>query len=174
MIKKEADVYMKFLLPELFYPQFSKKFDYDLWEKQLQTAEKKYEQYFKKCQKDIDKELLKIYESTDHFHDYNFQEIIFHANKFFSCKDKEDIIELHIFAKGKECVSLYLKDIISFSMNMNQLNNKDKDRVGLEDIVLCEIGYESKYNFINLYMISGTEMSIYFKNAEYTIDTLKS
>lgn len=164
---------MKFLDPNLFYPQFSKKFDYDLWEKQLQTARKKYEQYFEKCKKNIDKELLKIYESTNHFHDYNFHKIIFHANKFFLCKEKEDIIELRIFAEGKECISLYLKDIISFSMNMNQLNYKEKDREGLEDIVLCEIGYESKCSFINLFMISGTEMSIYFKNAEYTIDTFK-
>ncbi|MDE6947525.1 MAG: hypothetical protein K2P14_10125 [Anaeroplasmataceae bacterium] len=165
---------MKILDSNLFYPHFSKKFDYDLWKKKLQAAEMKYEEYLSNCKKDIDQELLKIYELTNHFHDYNFHKIIFHANKIFSCKDKVDIIEMRLFSKDANIISLYLKDIISFSMHMNQLNFKEQERIGLEDIVLCEIGYEKKCSFINLHMISGAEISIYFKNAKFKIKSLES
>ena len=164
---------MKFLDPNLFYPHFSKKFNYDLWEKKLQNVEMKYEEYSNNCKKDIDKELLKIYETTEHFHDYNFHKIIFHANKTFSCRDKVDIIEMRLFSKDEEEISLFLKDIIGFSMDMNQLNFKEQERVGLEDIVLCEIGYEFNCSFINLFLISGTEISINFKTANYKIEKYK-
>ena len=47
MIKKEADVYMKFLLPELFYPnRLDENFNEEAHFKEIKIAKESYNNYF--------------------------------------------------------------------------------------------------------------------------------
>lgn len=176
MIKKETDVYMKFLLPELFYPnRLDENFNEEEHFKEIKIAQENYNNYFEESKSMIDKRLLKLYEKTDRFHDYIVHDIDFQTHKNGFLKEKKDEIILILQSDDAEIIHLSLKDIVCYKLDFDQLGwTKREKQNGLGEIILCEIGYEQGYSFINFVLVYGAEISIYFQMANYKIEKYKN
>lgn len=166
---------MKFLLPELFYPnRLDENFNEESHLKKIKIAREKYNSYFEQSKSMIDKRLLKLYEKTDRFHDYIVHDIDFRTHKNDFLKENKDEIILILQSDDTEIVHLALKDIACYKLDFNQLGwTKREKRHGLGEIILCEIGYEQGYSFIDLMLTYGAEILICFKTANYKVEKYK-
>lgn len=162
---------MKFLDPKIFYPdRCDGNFNEEEHLKKIKVARDKYKKYFEESKSKVDKRLLKLYEKTDRFHDYIIHDIDFKTHKNAFLKENKDEIILMLQDADTEIVHFTLKDIVCYKMNFDQLGwTKHEKRFGLGEILLCEIGYEQGYSFINFALESNAEISIYFKTAKYNI-----
>ena len=140
---------MRFLKPYIFYPNKDDETTYS----KINEQWNKYNIHLKKNKDKIDKSLFELYQRTDRFHDYKILEIIY---------EFKDVNHMIVSVRMEDC---YRKTEYRMTFNgVCSFQMKSEDFAELEDIVLCEIGITKGINYLSLYLISGHEIEICFKD----------
>lgn len=157
---------MDYLKREIFYPLRGNADD-EVIHKTISA----YNEYIASIKDKLPKKLLKTYFDEDEFNDYVIRELLIVGNaRCYSKNSDEIIIKLCL---GKTEIDLYFNDISFLKLEME--NNKscwtiihnerqsDKSLIGIEEIVLCELGLVKdnlfKFEFVTS---SGANVVIQF------------
>lgn len=160
---------MQFLKKEIFYPIDGR---YD--DEKICLQRKNYVDYLDSIRDALPKNLLRSYDRAKGFHDYCVKSICVHGTAWCYFK-RSDVIDLDMFLYEDE-ISLQFSDL-SYLKLLNE--NKDgcwtevktaesekiheEENVGLEEIVLCEIGLvgNNKFRF-EFITSSGAVFEVHF------------
>lgn len=157
---------MDFLKKDIFYP-VNNKYDDNL----IKSALSNYGAYLDKIKNELPSQLYKAYITNDQFHDYVIKKIAICGNaQCYGAKSDKVSLEL-VF---EEIEILIEFDRISFVKLMNDGNsscwisvaqgsNQKEPLIGLEEVVLCELGIvNEKVYKVELLSSSGLIFEIHF------------
>lgn len=160
---------MDFLKKDIFYPSNGK---YN--EELINNANTKYDAYLESIKNKLPKNLIKFYNSEDRFHDYAIRKVVVLGNALcYGAKSDKIILEL-CFDEIEitiEFDSIYYLKLINDNKDSCWVSTGEKNEndsmVGLEEIVLCELGYikDNVFKF-ELLSSSGTILEIHFSKVK--------
>lgn len=154
---------MKFLKPEIFYPD-----NYYLADNatEMNFVREQYLKYLNENKGKINKRLFDLYNKHDQFHDFHLTDFSYSVDSY-KYKNGGDSITLRAEFDAIEYVFTFY-DVVKLNFIADNSSNGYFKMFGLEDIILCEIGFEDGYQFFNFYTSSGSLVDISFKKVKCT------
>lgn len=147
---------MNFLKPGIFYPELYNEDSFDL----IENTRIKYERYLRKRKRKINKALYELYHDTHSFHDYKVTSINYTLLKSGEYEVSVSLTDYDL----ENSYKLKFMDVSTLHISKDSEKVSKRNILDLEVIVLCEIGFENRRNYLAFYMSSGFELNLNFSD----------